>query len=148
MRPLYVADVMTRDVITLESDHSLNLAEGLMRMAHVRHLPVVDGGRLVGLLTHRDLIRAQAAYLARPYRDPSQLVVPVHQIMKTSVWSVTSGTSVLEAAQIMLDHRYGCLPVVDDDRLVGIVTEVDLLGLLVAILARRRDREDTDPRVG
>ena len=147
MRSLKVSALMQTEVIALDSDHSINLAEGVMRLSRIRHLPVVEGGRLVGLVTHRDLVRAQAAYLAEPARG-HPLAVPVRQVMQTNVWTVTPDTSVLEAAQIMLDHKFGCLPVVDGQRLVGIVTEADFLALLIRALESRRPEEDTDPGLG
>jgi CBS domain-containing protein len=147
VKALHVEDIMTRKVISLQADHSIHLASGVMQLQRIRHLPVLDGQRLVGLITHRDLLRAQAVVLAAPYdprRDPS-LSISVGQIMRTNVWTVTSKTPVLEAARIILDHKFGCLPVVDEDRLVGIVTEVDFIRCLVDGLTARREREDTDP---
>jgi CBS domain-containing protein len=124
-----------------------------MRWRHIRHLPVVERGRLVGLVTHRDLVRAQAQLLARPAHDlladaAEELSVLVLAVMQRNVWRVTPETPVMEAARIMLDHKFGCLPVVDSqDQLVGIVTEVDLLRLLVRHLSARREVEDTNPGV-
>jgi CBS domain-containing membrane protein len=138
---------MTRKVISVQLDHSIHLASGVMQLQNIRHLPVLDGQRLVGLITHRDLLRAQAVVLAAPY-DPkhdASMSISVSQIMRTNVWTVTPNTSVLEAARIILDHKFGCLPVVEDGRLVGIATEIDFIRCLVDGLAQRREREDTDP---
>ena len=138
---------MTRNVIAVQSDHSIHLASGLMDLKHIRHLPVLEGKRLVGLITHRDLVRAQGALLSRPYRrgDDEALSIPVRQVMSTNVWTISPQARVLEAARIALDHKFGCLPVVDANVLVGIVTEVDLLRCLVSGLSLRSEREDTDP---
>jgi CBS domain-containing protein len=147
MRAVHVEDLMTRKVVSLSSDHSIHLAAGIMQIKHIRHLPVVDDGRLVGLVTHRDLLRAQAALLAEPYdpRFDRSMSTPVVAVMRTNVWSVHPHTPALEAARIMLDHKFGCLPVVDPgQKLVGIVTEVDFMRALVDGLLQRRDREDTD----
>jgi CBS domain-containing protein len=139
---------MTRKVVSLTSDHSIHLASGVMQLKRIRHLPVTDEGRLVGLVTHRDLLRAQAVLLAEPY-DPKldrSMSTPITAVMRTNVWSVRPRTPVLEAARIMLDHKFGCLPVIDDaERLVGIVTEVDFMRALVDGLTERREHEDTDP---
>jgi CBS domain-containing membrane protein len=107
---------------------------------------VLEGERLVGLVTHRDLLRAQAAVLASPYdpRHDESMTVPVTRIMRTNVWTVTPKTPLLEAARIVLDHKFGCLPVVEATRLVGIVTEVDFMRCLIDGLTTRREREDTD----
>ena len=138
---------MTRQVVSVQSDHSIHLAVGLMELKHIRHLPVVQGRRLVGLITHRDLVRAQAALLSKPFElaDDATMSIPVARIMCRNVWTVSPLTRVLEAARIVLDHKFGCLPVVEDGLLVGIVTEVDFLRCLVEGLARRSEREDTDP---
>jgi CBS domain-containing membrane protein len=146
VKAIHVEDIMTRSVVTVQRDHSIHLAAGIMQLKHIRHLPVLEGDRLVGLVTHRDLLRAQASVLAEPY-DPRldiSLTVPVTHIMRTNVWTVTPKTPLLEAARIVLDHRFGCLPVVEGGRLVGIVTEVDFMRRLVDGLTARREREDTD----
>lgn len=149
MKALHVEDIMTRKVVAVQSDHSIHLAAGLMELKHIRHLPVLDGKRLVGLITHRDLVRAQAALLSKPYEldEAATLSIAVAQIMCRNVWTVSPLTRALEAARIVLDHKFGCLPVVEDGLLVGIVTEVDFLRCLVDGLARRSEREDTDPIV-
>ncbi len=146
MKAIHVEDIMTRPVVSVQSDHSIHLAAGVMQLKHIRHLPVVEGDKLVGLITHRDLLRAQAALLAAPYdpRNDLSMTVPVTHIMRTNVWTVTPKTPLLEAARIVLDHKFGCLPVVDGRRVVGIVTEVDFIRVLVDGLTFRRDREDTD----
>ena len=147
MKALHVEDIMTRQVVSVQSDHSIHLAAGLMELKHIRHLPVLEGRRLVGLITHRDLVRAQAALLCKPYdvADDAAMSIPVAQIMCRNVWTVSPLARVLEATQIVLDHKFGCLPVVEDKMLVGIVTEVDFLRCLVEGLAGRSEREDTDP---
>lgn len=146
MKAIHVEDIMTRPVVSVQSDHSIHLAAGVMQLKHIRHLPVVEGDKLVGLITHRDLLRAQAALLAAPYdpRNDLSMTVPVTHIMRTNVWTVTPKTPLLEAARIVLDHKFGCLPVVEGRRVVGIVTEVDFIRVLVDGLTFRRDREDTD----
>ena len=141
METLRIAAIMSAPVISLEADHSLSLANGIMNLQRVRHLPVTRSGRLIGLVTHRDLMAAQAAALAREAGPDEDLSVPVSRIMQTDLLTVTPETPVLEAARIMLDHHYGCLPVVEGGLLVGIVTEIDMLRLLVSALERRRVAE-------
>jgi CBS domain-containing membrane protein len=147
MRAVHVSDIMTREVISVQVDHSIHLASGVMQLKHIRHLPVLDGDSLAGLITHRDLLQAQATVLATPYdaRRETSVSIPVSKIMRTNVWTVAPNTPILEAARIILDHKFGCLPVVDNGRLVGIATEVDFIRYLVARLTSRREREDTDP---
>ncbi len=135
---LRVSHLMTRAVFTLGPSQSLPLAESLMELRHVRHVPVVDdAGTLVGLVTHRDLLRAKISALApltEDERSTLQLAVPVSRVMQTKVWTIGSSALALAAAKIMRDHRIGCLPVVDDGRLVGILTEADLLALVTTTL--------------
>jgi CBS domain-containing membrane protein len=147
MKPLLVEDIMTRKVVSVLAGHSIHLGTGIMQLKHIRHLPVVDGNRLVGLVTHRDLLAVQATVLAQPYdpRHDETMNIPIERIMRTNVWTVGPQTPVLEAARICLDHKFGCLPVVDGGQLVGIVTEVDFIRCLVDKLTARREREDTNP---
>lgn len=137
MEPVRIKDVMTHNVVTLDVDHSINLAEGMMRLENIRHLPVVHHGKLVGLVTQRDLIKAQAAILAAPGVPVERLTVPVGRIMQREVWTAHPDTPALHVAQIMVSNKYGCAPVVEEGRLVGIVTQIDLLALLVRLLAER-----------
>lgn len=140
-----VRDVMSTDVITLSAGQSIPLAADLMRLARIRHLPVVDDdGRLVGLVTHRDLLDARIGSLAampEEERSELELRVPVSQVMRTDVWTVTPGATALSAARMMHDHAFGCLPVLEDGELVGILSEADLVSLLI-------DSLDMDARHG
>jgi CBS domain-containing membrane protein len=137
-----VADLMTRKVYTLTPMQSLPLAESMMGLLHVRHIPVVDAERrVVGLVTHRDLLNAKISSLA-PLSDDErsdlQLAVPVSRIMRTNVWSIGPRAFAVSAARIMREHKMGCLPVVDEGRLVGIITEADLLALVTDSLELER----------
>jgi CBS domain-containing membrane protein len=134
---LKVADLMTRDVVTLEEDDSLADARRSMERGRFRHLPVVREGRLVGLVTHRDLLAASfSVFEDVDARDERRLFaqIPVRELMHDAV-TVTPGTPVREAARLMLDQEFGCLPVVaHDDQLVGILTDADFLRLAVRML--------------
>jgi CBS domain-containing membrane protein len=135
-----VGEIMTSRLYTLTPTQSLPLAESLMELANIRHIPVVDGGRLVGLVTQRDILRASLSGLSpltRDERSDLQLAVPVSRLMQTNLWTIESSALAVTAARILNEHRFGCLPVVDEGRLVGIVTEADLLTLLVGTLAPR-----------
>ena len=139
MKEVRVRDVMTAQVTTLSRGQSIPLAGELMKLARVRHLPVVDeSGRLVGLVTHRDLMRAQISSLAPlddDERDELSSRVPVARIMRTDVWTIAPDATALSAARLIRDHHFGCLPVVEADRtLVGILTESDLVSLLIESL--------------
>lgn len=131
-----VADLMTRSVYTLASTQSLPLADAMMSLHRIRHVPVIDANRrVVGLVTHRDVMAAKISSLAPlddAERSSLQLAVPVSRVMRSPVWTIAPEATAVTAARIMLEHRFGCLPVVDDGVLVGILAEADLLRLVVA----------------
>jgi CBS domain-containing membrane protein len=147
---LRVADLMTTAVHTLSPSQSLPLAEAFMGLARVRHVPVVsDSGELVGLVTHRDLLSAKISALvplSPDERTTLELRVPVSRVMRTEVWTIGKSALAVSAARIMRDHHFGCLPVVDGRRLVGIITEADLLALVTDSIALERPRPMTAER--
>jgi len=118
-----VGQFMTRDLFTVQPDDLVDLAANVMDWEHVRHVPVEDDeGRLVGLVSHRRLIRLLAQGGVRT-GEP----VSVARIMKQNPITVTPDTPTLDAITLMRTHRVACLPVVQRDRLVGILTERDLI---------------------
>lgn len=137
-----VSDLMTTEVITLNEDDDLDLAQTEMSLARIRHLPVVRQGRLMGLVTHRDILKAMCSVLAEVDRvEQTELLrlVPVSEIMSRDVRTIEQTCEAVEAARILLESKFGCLPVVaDGDRLVGIVTEADFVELAIHILERQR----------
>jgi CBS domain-containing protein len=117
-----VADFMTRDLVTIDEGDDLALAESLLKLSGIRHLPVLRQGRLVGLLTHRDLCRSGHAGRSSARR------AAVRDSMTAGPVTVTPGTSLAAAARTMLERKLGCLPVCDEGALlVGIVTEADFV---------------------
>ncbi len=118
---------MATDLFTVRPDDLVDLAASVMSWRHIRHVPVEDDeGRLVGLVSHRDLLRLLAARgFAARIGDP----VVVREVMKTDPISVAPETPTLEAIRLMREKKIGCLPVVRDGRLVGIVTAQDFLAL-------------------
>lgn len=140
MPPILVQDIMTSPVVTFFAEQSMPLADEVMRLRRFRHLPVVDDQqRLVGLVSHRDLLRAQISDLtglSRTDRMTRQDDVKVRDVMTVDVWRVHPETSAAVAGQTLLDHRFGCLPVVDGvGVLVGILTERDFLKFALRTLA-------------
>jgi len=136
-----VGHIMSSPVITFFAEQTLPLAEDVMRLKHLRHLPVVDeDNRLVGLVSHRDLLRAQLSSItgfSDEERRARQADVQIQQIMVKDVWTVSADTRAVTAAQTLLDHKFGCLPVVDSDRrVIGIVTERDFLKFAIRTLDR------------
>jgi len=117
-----VGELMTRsNLVTLMETQNLGQAEELLRLHRIRHLPVVRNGKLVGLITHRDLLKAAA-------RRPPGSATNASDVMVKDVRTVRSDTPTREAVKLMLDNKYGCLPVVGaDGELVGILTEADMV---------------------
>jgi CBS domain-containing protein len=135
-----VSDLMTSEATTLQRNEMLSLAEQLMNLGRIRHLPVVDeDGELVGIVSQRDLFHSgllralgHGKHSAARVRD----MLPVKEVMSTDVVTTTRDASLEEAARLMFDRKIGCLPVVEDGRLVGILTEGDF----VAYFAGRKKR--------
>jgi acetoin utilization protein AcuB len=127
---------MTRDPVTLGPEDSLARALEVMRMHHIRRLPIVLGGTLVGLLVEGDLKRAQPSTLVDSQEDFRQVMegTQIARIMNRELASVVEDTPLKEAASTLHTTKYGALPVLRDGRLVGILTDNDLLRVLVEIL--------------
>jgi len=136
--PTVVADIMTREVVTLFEEENLELLEEGMERYRFRHLPVVDDGKVVGLVTQLDILRALASSLDPAGAAHSASIKSkffVADIMTRDVVMVRPQTPLVEAARLMHDKKLGCLPVTEPDgALVGIVTTGDLLKLLMALL--------------
>jgi len=124
---------MTTDVTTVGRNDELTIADDIMKMKRLRHLPVVEEGRLVGILTQRDLFHA-ALSTALNFGEKAQKgflkTVVVKEVMTDEVLTIDPGADVKEAARRMIEHKIGCLPVVENGKLVGIVSETDLLRLV------------------
>lgn len=133
---IYVSDLMTTKVFTLQRTDSLQDVRTLMQLAKIRHIPVTENGdRFVGLLTHRDLLGYAVSHLAEIEQEEIESAIMVGDIMQTDVKTVSPDTLLREAAEILYRHKYGCLPVLDENgKLVGIITEADFLRLAIALL--------------
>ena len=141
---LQVRDLMSTELFTLQTTDSLWAARSMMSLARIRHIPIVDEkGWFKGLLTHRDILSAavsQFAEIDMEEREEIEEGIPLCEIMRTEVTTVPSDMSLKQAAKELLDHHYGCLPVVDDGLLVGIITEADFLRLTINLM----DAVDTE----
>ena len=137
-RHMKVRELMTTDLVTLTEDETLAHAERCMARGRIRHLPVVRDGRLVGLITHRDLLAASFSIFADVDRKQQRRVfatIPVKDLMHRDVVTIGPELPVAEAARILLRNKFGCLPVVgEDETLLGLVTEADFLRLTVRLL--------------
>lgn len=135
-RDLAVRDVMTRDPITIAPEESLMSAVELMRAHDIRRIPVVVADRLVGLLAEGDLKRAQPSALTSSQEDFDRVMesTPVSRIMIQNPLALTADVPLIEAARTLHSMKYGGVPVVDGHRLVGILTDIDLIACLVEVL--------------
>ena len=132
-----VRDLMRTEVVTLEAADTLDLADDIMRLGRIRHLPVVDGDRVVGIVSQRDLFRAAASSLLQLGGGAQRkwlAAIPVTAVMAPQVFTVGPSTSVRTAVRIMVDKKIGCLPVIEHGRLVGLLSESDCLLHLAHLL--------------
>ena len=135
-----VRELMTTDLITVSPQADLAWADDVMGIAEVRHLPVVDEERLVGLVTRRDLLRASLSVLADLEVDQVNAMmhaVKISAIMRRGVQTIDPDADVRDAIATMIDQKYGCVPVVEGNRLVGIITESDFLCLARELVSER-----------
>jgi CBS domain-containing protein len=125
-----VRDIMTKEVATLDINDELSLANDIMRLGRIRHLPVVDGPRLVGIISERDLFRSSLAqalgYGTKATRDIMK-TLHIKDVMVAQVVTVSPDADLCDAVRLMLDKKIGCLPVAEGQTLVGLITETDIL---------------------
>ena len=135
---LHVADVMTTGLITVSPSDSLFTARKLMQERRIRHLPVISSdGVFLGVISQRDLLKASVSQFADVHQDVREQIdagIPVAEIMTTDLLHATPETPLVEAAAVLLQHKVGCLPVLEGDRMVGILTEADFVKLTLRLL--------------
>jgi CBS domain-containing protein len=125
-----VRDVMSRKVVSISADDTLRILDEIMKLGNVRHLPVVRRGELVGVVSQRDLLRASLSnVMGIPTEEQQVFLEGVHisEVMSAPPISIDPEASVQAAAGVMAERKIGCLPVLDCGKLVGIVTETDVL---------------------
>ncbi len=133
-RVVTVSERMTREVITISPKERVLVAKHILEKKRIRHLPVVSKGRLVGIITERDIrCNLPSPTYSLGIHELSYLLEELHvqTVMTREVVTVTPETSIQAAAKLLLAHKIGGLPVLDGDRLVGIITEVDLFKALL-----------------
>lgn len=143
-----VRDLMSADLFTLRDSDTLKAARSMMELARIRHIPIVDAsGVFVGLVTHRDILAAAVSRLAdlgETEQEEIEASIPIAEIMRRDVRIIEPEAQLIRAARILLHNKYGCLPVVDGDSLVGILTEADFLRLSISLMeALEARQEDT-----
>jgi len=131
LRHRTVSEIMRSEFVSLELADKLDFAQQIMQLGRIRHLPVLSQGRVVGIVSNRDLLAASLSkvlQLAREQRHSFLGMVEVAEVMTKDVETVPPDTTLEEAARLMLRRKIGCLIVAKEDRLpLGLVTETDLL---------------------
>ena len=132
-----VRDWMTSEVASVRRNDKLSIADDVMRLGRVRHTPVLDdhSDDLVGIVSQRDLFRGALAGALGYGQHAQQKVMDmlvIKDIMTTDPATTTPDTLLSDAARVMLERKIGCLPVLEDGRMVGILTESDFLRFAAA----------------
>lgn len=125
-----VRDIMQTKIVTIGVTERLSTVEDIMTLARVRHMPVVHGGRLVGVLSQRDLLRASLSELGSYGSEARRAflhAIEIERVMSAPPIVIDPEAPVQLAARLMADHKIGCLPVLDGDELLGMITETDVL---------------------
>lgn len=123
-------EIMMGSPVTLKPEDTLDLANDVISLGRIRHIPIVDGSRLVGIVTERDLIGAAAEKifgLKRKSKSALLKTVLIKEVMKKRVITAAPDTPIKDVAHLMADKKIGCVPVVSDGMVVGLVTTTDIL---------------------
>ena len=136
---MLVGQIMTREVATITPDKQVGQALKLMQKRGIRHLPVVKKNRMVGWITSRDLREVLLASMLEK--------ITVGDVMVQAPITVTPDTGVEEAARLVVEHKIGGMPVVEGDRLVGVLTMLDLISAFTIMLGLLRSSSRLDLRL-
>lgn len=131
---LPITKIMTKDVITLDCNDNLETAEILFKRNNIRHIPVVKNKSIIGMLSYTDLLRISFADATDEYDDVETEVYnmfTIEQVMAKNVISVQSSATIKEVAKLLGKKEFHALPVIDQDKLIGIVTSTNLINYLV-----------------
>ena len=130
MKELTIADRMTRTPHVIGVEQSITAAHHLMRSNGIRHLPVLHGGKLVGVVSQRDL------HFVETLRDVNPDELPVEEAMSQDVYAVPPKTLLREVVNEMAERKLGSVVVVEGQKIVGVFTTIDALDTLAGVLAR------------
>jgi CBS domain-containing protein len=138
---MLVKEVMKTQLVTLNADVKLGFANDIMYLGRIRHLPVVRGEALVGILTQRDLYRASLTSILTNWKENKEFLdsIRVSEVMTKNVITISPDATMEDAAQIMIDKKVGGLPVVQEKtKLIGLITETDVLQYFVTESRKKR----------
>jgi CBS domain-containing membrane protein len=130
-----VSTIMTKEVIKLNISDTLTKAESLFKKHHIRHIPVVNGNKIIGMLSYTDLLRISFADAIEDDEEEVDTTVynmfSVEQVMAKNLTSISPDATIKEAAEILASREFHALPVVHGELLVGILTTTDLIRYLI-----------------
>ncbi len=130
-----ISTIMTQDVVKLNISDNLTKAETLFKKHHIRHIPVVSGNKIIGMLSYTDLLRISFADAVDDDEDEIDTTVynmfTVEQVMAKKLVTIAPETTIKEAAEILASKEFHALPVCEGNLLVGIVTTTDLIKYLI-----------------
>src|SRR4029078_7347724 len=145
---MFVGEIMSRPVISVSPDAPINEVLAMFKKEHIRRAPVIKNGKLIGILSERDLLNASPSPATTiSMWEMNYLIskVTVKQVMTKKVITVEKDTPIEEAARIMADKKIGGVPVVNAEKVVGIITETDLFKAFLELMgARQKDIRVTD----
>ncbi len=138
-----VSEIAHTVLVTVTMDHTVGRARDIMKMKKIRHLLVMDGSELVGVITDRDVRSHLSSRIDTPIEsseDEKTLETKIHKVMTRDLITISPDAPIGEAASLLLKHKIGCLPVIDKDgSAVGIVTDADFLGYLARGIGVKED---------
>ena len=141
-----VSEIAHTVLVTVTMDHTIGRARDIMKMKKIRHLLVMDGSELVGVITDRDVRSHLSPRIDTPIEsseDEKTLETKIHKVMTRDLITVSPDAPIGEAASLLLKHKVGCLPVLDKDgSAVGIVTDADFLGYLARGIGVKEDNQN------
>ena len=141
-----IDEFMTTDPCTLRDTDTINDARQIMTEKHIRHIPIIDSeNHVLGLVTQRDVLAATGPVLLPSDKSDSvdaNVDIKLTEIMIRNVRVVHQSDSLRQAAVYLQAHKYGCLPVVSDDCLVGIITDSDFIAIAINLLEQAELSED------
>ncbi len=130
-----ISAIMTKNVITLNSNDDLDTAERLFKKNKIRHIPVVTGKKVIGMLSLTDLLRISFADGVGEDEESVETIVynmfTIEQVMAKNLVSVSSSTTIKEVAELLSKKEFHAIPVIDNEELIGIVTTTDLINYLI-----------------
>ena len=131
-----VSEIMSQGIVTITPDKRVGQALQLMQKHQIRHLPVMEGERMMGWITSRDLREVLLASMLEK--------ITVADVMVRAPINVTADTSIEEAARLIMEHKIGGMPVMDGDKLVGVITMLDVIGAFLTLLSLIRQSSRLD----